>query len=85
MHFLIWIIVGLVTGWLTRKGLAEGGYGVIVNNGVAIGGALCGGLVLQFASSSAQNQLIHTSLAAFLGAAIGSAFTILIIGQRRLS
>src|SRR5690349_9343663 len=84
MHLLIWNIVGVATGWATRKMLAEAGYGTIVNSMVAVGGALCGGLILMFTSPAAQKQLVHTSLGAVLGAAIASGFTILIIGRKRL-
>ena len=84
MHLLVWIMVGIVTGWVTRKALAEDGYSAIVNNTVAIAGALSGGLILQFTDTAAQKQFVHTSLAAFLGAAIFTAFTTIIIGRGRL-
>ena len=31
MYLLSWVIVGLITGWLTGKLVREGGYGPIVN------------------------------------------------------
>jgi hypothetical protein len=31
MYFLSWIVVGLITGWLTGKALTGGGYGPIMD------------------------------------------------------
>jgi len=38
MYFLSWIIIGLITGWLTGKLLKEGGYGPIMNIVMGIAG-----------------------------------------------
>jgi uncharacterized membrane protein YeaQ/YmgE (transglycosylase-associated protein family) len=84
MYFLAWIMLGLVAGWVARKLLAENGYSPLVDNLTAAGGAVSGGLVMHFAASTGQNRLVLTSLAAFLGAAILTAFAILIVGRRRL-
>jgi len=31
MYFLSWVVIGLITGWLTGKLAREGGYGPMVN------------------------------------------------------
>jgi uncharacterized membrane protein YeaQ/YmgE (transglycosylase-associated protein family) len=51
MYFLSWVIVGLVTGWLTGKLVREGGYGPIVNIVMGIAGAVAGGFIARLASS----------------------------------
>ncbi len=50
MYFLSWIIVGLVTGWLTRKLLKGGGYGAIVDLVMCLAGAVAGGFIVLVAS-----------------------------------
>lgn len=70
MYFLSWIMVGLITGWLTGKLVTEGGYGPIVNIVMGIAGAVAGGFIARLASSPAQVGLAYTVLAAILGAAI---------------
>lgn len=70
MYFLSWVIVGLITGWLTGKLVKEGGYGPIVNIVMGVAGAVAGGLVARLASSPNYRGLAYTNLAAILGAAI---------------
>jgi uncharacterized membrane protein YeaQ/YmgE (transglycosylase-associated protein family) len=69
MYFLSWVIVGLLTGWLTGKLVREGGYGPIVNIVMGVAGAVAGGFVARLASSPNDRGLVYTSLAAILGAA----------------
>jgi uncharacterized membrane protein YeaQ/YmgE (transglycosylase-associated protein family) len=70
MYFLSWIIVGLITGWLTGRLIKEGGYGPIVNMVMGIAGAVGGGSMMRLASPPAYGGLAYTSLAAILGAVI---------------
>jgi len=70
MYFLSWIIVGLITGWLTGKLVREGGYGPIVNIVMGVAGAVAGGFIARLASSPNSRGLAYTSLAAILGAAM---------------
>lgn len=70
MYFLSWIIVGLVTGWLTGKLVREGGYGPIVNIVMGVAGAVAAGFVARLASSPNHGGLVYTSFAALLGAVI---------------
>jgi len=51
MYFLSWIIVGLITGWLTGKLVREGGYGPILNIVKGVAGGFAGGFVARLASS----------------------------------
>ena len=70
MYFLAWIGIGLISGWLTGKLLAQGGYGPIVDLAMAAAGAVTGGSVMRFASSPEHGGLIFTSVAAILGAGL---------------
>jgi uncharacterized membrane protein YeaQ/YmgE (transglycosylase-associated protein family) len=46
MHFLWWILVGLIAGWLTGKIMKGSGYGVIGDIVIGILGALVGGWLM---------------------------------------
>lgn len=70
MYFLAWIGIGLVTGWLTGKLLAQGGYGLVVDLVIAAAGAIAGGAVMRSASLPVHTGLVYTSVAAILGAAL---------------
>jgi uncharacterized membrane protein YeaQ/YmgE (transglycosylase-associated protein family) len=70
MYLLSWVIVGLITGWLTGKLVREGGYGPVVNIVMGVAGALAGGFIARLASSPNHRGLTYTSVAAILGAAI---------------
>ncbi len=70
MYFLSWIIVGLITGWLTGKLVREGGYGPILNIVMGVAGAVAGGFIARITSSPNYGGLAYTSLAAMLGAAV---------------
>lgn len=70
MYFLSWVIVGLITGWLTGKLVREGGYGPIVNTVMGVGGAVAGGFVARLASAPNYRGLAYTTVAAILGAVI---------------
>ena len=83
MYFLSWIIVGVVTGWLTGKLVKDGGYGSVVNVVMGVGGAIGGGMVMRLASSPAYSGLVYTSLAAILGAAIVAGINAFANGRKR--
>ena len=75
MYVLSWIIVGLVTGWLTRKLLKGGGYGPTVDLVVCLAGAVAGGFIVLVASFPGHGGLVYSILAAILGAVILREFT----------
>jgi uncharacterized membrane protein YeaQ/YmgE (transglycosylase-associated protein family) len=85
MYVLAWITIGLLTGWLTRKALAERGYGPNVDNAICTAGAIGTGLIVRLAGPGAHSGLAYTGPAALLGAAVSTGITILIIGRRRLA
>jgi len=83
MYFLSWVIVGLVTGWLTGKLVGEGGYGPIVNIVMGVAGAVAGGFIVRLASSPNHDGLVYTSFAAILGAAIVTGINAYASGRKR--
>ena len=83
MYFLAWIVIGLVTGWLTGKLLIGNGYGPILDIVMGIAGAIGGGFIMRLASSPAHGGLAYTSLAALMGAAILTATTAYANGRKR--
>jgi uncharacterized membrane protein YeaQ/YmgE (transglycosylase-associated protein family) len=83
MYFLSWVIVGLVTGWLTGKLVREGGYGPVMNIVIGIAGAVAGGFIARLASSPNYRGLVYTIFAAILGAAIITGINAQATGRRR--
>jgi uncharacterized membrane protein YeaQ/YmgE (transglycosylase-associated protein family) len=69
MYFLSWIVVGLITGWLTGELLTGGGYGPIMDSVMSGAGALAGGSIVGLTGSSAYRGPFFTGLAAMFGAA----------------
>ncbi len=83
MYFLSWVIVGLITGWLTGKLVKEGGYGPIVNIVMGVAGAVVGGFVTRLASSPNYRGLAYTDFAAILGAVIVTGINAYATGRKR--
>lgn len=83
MYFLSWVIVGLITGWLTGKLVREGGYGPIMNIVMGVAGAVAGGFIARLASSPNHQGLTYTSVAAILGAAILTGVNAYATGRKR--
>lgn len=52
MYFFLWILVGLVVGWLAGKSLEGNGYGRSMDLVMGAGGAVAGGLVIRTAGFS---------------------------------
>ena len=71
MGILWWILIGLVAGFLAGKVMRGGGFGLIVNILVGIGGAILGGwLIGGFVAGLIGHALIATLITAFLGACL---------------
>ena len=83
MHFLWWIIVGLIAGWITGKIMRGAGYGVLADIVLGIIGGIVGGWIMQALGFSAQGGTIYTILVAVLGAVILTAIFRLITGRGR--
>ena len=82
MHFLWWILVGLVAGWLTGKIMKGGGYGFFVDILLGIVGAFVGGFVAGHLGFAAAGGMIYTILIATAGAILVVFLFRLITGNR---
>ncbi len=84
MGVLVWIIVGIIAGWLAGLVMRGGGYGIIGDMVLGIIGALVGGF-LAGALFNIANPItginITTLIIAFLGAVIVVALVRLFSGR----
>jgi len=70
LHFVWWILVGLIAGWATGKIMKGSGYGTLGDIILGIVGAIIGGWIMQLLGFSGQGGTIYTILIAILGAVI---------------
>jgi uncharacterized membrane protein YeaQ/YmgE (transglycosylase-associated protein family) len=70
MYVLWWIIVGLIAGWATGKIMRGAGYGVLLDTGLGMVGAVVGGMILRSLGLYASEGLVPTILVAILGAVV---------------
>ncbi len=82
MHFLWWIIVGLIAGWATGKIMRGSGYGPLLDIVIGIVGAIVGGWIMRAVGFSGQGGMIYTILVAIGGAIVLTLLYRLIIGER---
>ena len=82
MHFLWWIIVGLIAGWATGKIMRGAGYGALMDIVIGIIGAVIGGRIMQALGFSSEGGTIYTIIVAIIGAVLLTALVRLITGHR---
>ena len=70
MGILMWILVGLVAGWLTGKIMKGSGYGFFVDILLGIAGALVGGFIADHLGLDAHGGFLYSTLIAVAGAVI---------------
>jgi uncharacterized membrane protein YeaQ/YmgE (transglycosylase-associated protein family) len=70
MGILMWILVGLVAGWLTGKIMKGSGYGFFVDILLGIAGALVGGFIANHLGLDAHGGFLYSTLIAVAGAVI---------------
>jgi len=70
LHFVWWIIVGLIAGWLTGKIMKGSGYGVFMDIVIGIAGAIIGGFLMRTLGFAGQGGMIYTVLVAIGGAVL---------------
>ena len=68
MGILMWILVGLIAGWLTGKIMKGSGYGFFVDILLGIAGALVGGFIANHLGLDAHGGFIYSTLIALAGA-----------------
>src|SRR5438045_2252912 len=82
MHFLWWIIVGLIAGWATGKIMRGSGYGPIMDIVIGIAGAVEGGWIMRAVGFQGQGGTIYTILVAIGGAVVLTWLYRKIVGPR---
>ncbi len=71
MSIIVWLIVGLIAGWLAGMAMGGRGFGVLGNMVVGIIGALIGGfLASTFLGLDVSGFSLPSILVAFLGAIV---------------
>jgi len=83
MQFMLWIIVGLVAGWITGNRMRGYGYGPLMDIFMGIAGAVVAGFIMRFAGYSGQGAMIYTTLVAILGAVILTVLIGFVSGRSR--
>ena len=71
MGFLVWIVVGLIAGWLAGQVMKGGGYGLIVDIILGILGGILGGWIFGMLGIwQGRAGMIGSIIVAFIGAVI---------------
>jgi len=82
MGFILWIIVGLIAGWLAGVIMKGGGYGLIGDLILGLIGALVGGWLFSLILPSAEpTGLIGSIIVATIGAVVLVAIVRLVRGR----
>ncbi|MGA2207734.1 MAG: GlsB/YeaQ/YmgE family stress response membrane protein [Terracidiphilus sp.] len=68
MGVLLWILAGLIAGWLTGKIMKGAGYGFFVDILLGIAGALVGGFIARHIGLDLHGGFIYSTLIALGGA-----------------
>jgi uncharacterized membrane protein YeaQ/YmgE (transglycosylase-associated protein family) len=80
---LMWLIVGLIAGWLAGQFMKGGGYGLIGDIVVGIIGAFLGGLVFSFLLPGSSVGFVGSIVVAFIGAVLLIAILLALSGGSR--
>ena len=67
---LMWLIVGLIAGWLAGQFVKGGGFGIVGDIVVGILGAFLGGFLFGFLMPGASVGFIGSIVVAFIGAVL---------------
>ena len=70
MEFIVWILVGMIAGWLAGQVMKGGGYGVLVDIILGILGGVVGGWIFGLLGIWPGGGLIGSIVVAFVGAVI---------------
>jgi uncharacterized membrane protein YeaQ/YmgE (transglycosylase-associated protein family) len=68
MHALLWLMDGLVAGWLTGKMIAGEGRHLVMDVVMGMAGGIAAGFIAGRLGTLVQGKMIFTDLAAMLGA-----------------
>jgi uncharacterized membrane protein YeaQ/YmgE (transglycosylase-associated protein family) len=70
MGWLWWIIIGAIAGWLAGQIMRGGGFGLLINILVGIGGAIVGGWIFGMLGLSTGGGIIGSLITALVGAVL---------------
>jgi uncharacterized membrane protein YeaQ/YmgE (transglycosylase-associated protein family) len=79
---LIWILIGLVAGYVTGRIMRGAGFGPIVDIVVGILGAIVGGIVMIYLGYSGSGSFLYTVFVAVIGAVLLTLLLRLVTGGR---
>ena len=68
MGFLLWILSGLIAGWLCGKLMKGGGYGLVADIVLGLLGGLLGGFIARHLGWDPSGKFIASTLTAVGGA-----------------
>ncbi|TAK24436.1 MAG: GlsB/YeaQ/YmgE family stress response membrane protein [Chloroflexota bacterium] len=66
----MWLIVGLIAGWLAGQFMKSGGYGLVGDIVLGIVGAVLGGLLFGFLMPGSSVGFVGSIVVAFIGAVL---------------
>jgi uncharacterized membrane protein YeaQ/YmgE (transglycosylase-associated protein family) len=79
VHYIAWIILGGLAGWVAGKLMSGHGYGVVMDIVLGIVGAFIGGFLIRTLLGVSTTNLIIS----FIGAVIGACILVAIIHMVR--
>ena len=79
---LVWIVIGLVAGYLTGKIMRGAGFGPLVDILVGIIGAIVGGLIMVTLGYAGTGGFLYTVFVAVIGAIVLTLLLRLVTGGR---
>ena len=82
MHFLWWILCGLIAGWATGKIMRGSGYGALADILIGIAGGIVGGWIMRSLGFQGQGGTLYTILVAIGGAVLLTWLFRLVTGRR---
>lgn len=82
MVVLLWILDGLVAGWLTGKLLAGEGRDLVMDVVMGAAGGIGGGFIISALGSLVHGKMIYTNLGAIFGAVILTSLSRYLSGRR---
>ncbi|HTY21867.1 MAG TPA: GlsB/YeaQ/YmgE family stress response membrane protein [Desulfomonilaceae bacterium] len=75
MHFIGFLIIGLIAGWLAEKIMRGRGAGLIINLIVGVVGAYIGGFLFESLGMS-----MHGLIGSFVTAVVGAVVLLFLVG-----
>ncbi|MGH7388551.1 MAG: GlsB/YeaQ/YmgE family stress response membrane protein [Candidatus Rokuibacteriota bacterium] len=78
LMFILWVLVGLLAGWLAGFAMKRGGYGLQQDIILGVAGSIVASGIFWTLGGSPEANIVPTAVVAFVGAAIP------IVAQRKI-